>query len=159
MASRNMWIGIGIVIIVVVVAAGIYVYFTQMTSPNLTPTKFVTLYEGDQVVNGNVQYLFGSSQSSLTSPGPTLNFKVGDVVSITVYNVGTISHDWAIVNAKSDTAQVMFGAQVGSASNPIAPGSSGTDVFKVTQAGNFYYLCQVPGHVDLGMWGNVVVSA
>lgn len=158
MASRNMWIGISIVIIVVVLAAGIYVYI-QMTQPNLTPNKYVTLYEADVLVNGNVQYVFGLSQSTMTSPGPTLNFVVGDVVNITVHNVGTTSHNWAIVNAKSDTAQVMFNAQVASASNPVAPGSSGTAVFKVTQAGNFFYICQVPGHVDVGMWGNVVVTA
>lgn len=159
MANRNLWIGIGAIIIVIIVAAGLYVYFTQMTSPGLTPTKYVTLYEGDQTVSGNVQYVFGLSQSSMTSPGPTLNFTVGDVVSITVNNVGTMPHNWAIVNAKSSTATVMFGAQIASGSNPITQGSSGTVVFKVTQAGSFYYICQVPGHVALGMWGNVVVSA
>lgn len=159
MANRNLWIGIGVIIIVIIVAAGLYVYFTQNTGPGLTPNKYVTLYEGDKVVNGNAQYVFGLSQSSMTSPGPTLNFTVGDVVSITVNNVGTMPHNWALVDAKSTTANVLFTAQIASGSNPIAQGSSGTVVFKVTQAGNFFYICQVPGHVALGMWGNVVVSS
>ena len=164
MANRNLWIGTGVIVIVIVIAAGIYVYLNQSMSPGLTPTEYVTLYEGDQVVSGGVQGVIGFNQSSMTSPGPTLNFTVGDVVSVTVYNVGTTPHNWAIVNVLSDTselndtAQVMFNAQVASGSDPILPGLSETDVFQVTQAGTFFYVCQVPGDVDSGMWGNVVVS-
>ncbi len=159
MASRNVWIGVAVVIIVIIVAAGVY-YITQMPpSSSQTPTKTITLYESDTVVNGSIQGIFGFTQNSMTSPGPTLNFTVGDVVKITVYNVGTIPHNWAITNAKSDTAPLVFDAHVGSGSDPIAPGTSGTDTFTVNQAGNYYYMCQVPGHVDLGMWGNVVVTS
>ncbi len=159
MASRNVWITVAIVIIVIIVGAGVYYIMTQTPpSSSQTPTKTITLYEGDRVVNGSLQYVFGFSQDSMTSPGPTLNFNVDDIVNITVYNVGTIPHSWAIVNAKSDTATVLFNAHVGSGDNPLAPGSHGSDVFQVTAAGNYYYVCQVPGHIDVGMWGNVIVT-
>jgi len=158
MASRNLWIGVAIVIVIVIAGAGIYYYISTVAPTTPTPTRTITLYEGERVVGTSVQGVFGLDQGNMTSPGPTLNFKVGDTVKITVYNVGTTSHNWAIVNAKSDSAQVMFDAQVAAGGNPLAPGSSGTDTFTVNQAGNFYYICQVPGHIEVGMWGNVVVS-
>jgi len=158
MANRNVWIGIGIVIIAVVVAAGVYVYSNQMTSPHMTPLRNVTLYEGDQVVGGSVQGVFGLTENSMTSPGPTLNLTVGDVVNITVYNVGSIPHNWAIVDAKSNDGQVTFNAHVATGNYPLTPGSSASDIFEVTQAGNYYYISQVTGDLDSGMWGNVVVS-
>jgi hypothetical protein len=68
-------------------------------------------------------------------------------------------HNFAIVNAKSSTATVLWSAQVGSLSNPVNQGSSGSVTFTVGSAGNYYYICQVDGHVALGMWGNVVVQS
>lgn len=160
MASRSLWIAVAIAVIVVIVGATVF-YYKKMPGPTPGPTVTLTLYEGDNMTSAGLQGLFGLTQSSMTSPGPQLNFTVGDVVSITVFNTGnSISpHNWAIVNAKSDTAPVVFGAQVGSPSNPLSPGASGSVKFTADQAGNFYYVCQVPGHVELGMWGTVVVTA
>ena len=77
---------------------------------------------------------------------------------MTVFNVGTMGHNWALTNSNATDAKVLFGAQIGSGSNPIPINQTGSVVFRVTKAGNYYYICQVPGHVQLGMWGNVVVS-
>ena len=68
-------------------------------------------------------------------------------------------HNFAIVDTKSSTGTVLWSAQVGSASNAVAAGSSKSVTFTVGNAGNYYYICQVDGHVALGMWGNVKVNA
>ena len=117
----------------------------------------ITLYAGE--VNSS-QYGFGNSASTITSnPGPTLTLTSGDTVTITVHNSGTMNHNFAIVDAKSATATVLWNAQIASGSNGIAVGSSGQVTFTVGNAGNYYYICQTDGHVTLGMWGNVVVQA
>ena len=114
-----------------------------------------TIYAGEV---SSSTYGFGNSASSITSPGPTLTFTSGQTVTVTLQNVGTMSHNWAIVNAKSSTATVLWSAQIASSSNPVSPGSSKSVTFTVGSSGNYYYVCQVDGHVNLGMWGNVVVN-
>jgi uncharacterized cupredoxin-like copper-binding protein len=123
-----------------------------VSSPNVN----IELYEGEI---SSTLYGFGFSPSNLTSPGPRLAFKVNDVVNVTVTNVGQFPHDWAIVsNNQSSSAPVLFRAQIASSTDPLQHGQSGSVVFTVAQTGNFYYICQVPGHEDVGMWGNVVVN-
>ncbi len=153
--KRAIYTTIGIIIVVIIIIVGLYYATNQSGSPNVT----IQLYEGEITVNGQVHGAFGNSKDNLTSPGPALNFKVGDIVKITVNNVGTLAHNWAIVTDKSSPNSVLFNAQIGSGSNPISPGSSGSVTFKVSQSGNFNYICQVPGHVDLGMYGNVGISS
>ena len=92
-------------------------------------------------------------------PGPALTFTSGEQVTVTLHNAGTMPHNFAIVNAKSSTATVLWSAQINSASNGVAPGSSSSVTFTVGDAGSYYYICQVDGHVALGMWGNVTVNA
>lgn len=122
-----------------------------------TATVNITLYEGE--INNGANGAFGNSSSSLTSPGPDLEFHVGDVVHITVNNIGKLSHSWAIVSDKANVNTVVFNSVVKSGSDPILPGQSASTTFTVDKAGSYYYVCQVPGHVDLGMWGNVKVTA
>ncbi len=124
----------------------------NMLSPNVN----TRLYEGE--ISSSL-YGFGYSANNLTSPGPTLIFKVGDVVNVTVTNVGQMPHDWAIVsNNQSSSAPVLFTAQIASATSPLQHGQIGSVVFTVTQSGNFYYICQIPGHEGAGMWGQVIVN-
>jgi nitrite reductase (NO-forming) len=124
-------------------------------APLPPPNVSVTLYAGS--VSQTV-YGFGNSATSITSPGPTLTFKVGDVVNMTVVNVGNMPHNWALVTTNQTSAKVLFGAQIDSGSVPIEMNQTGSVVFKVAQSGNFNYICQVPGHVSLGMWGSVVIN-
>lgn len=63
-------------------------------APLPPPNVSVTLYAGSVSLT---VYGFGNSATSITSPGPTLTFKVGDVVNMTVVNVGNMPHNWALV--------------------------------------------------------------
>ena len=126
-----------------------------VTTTSTVPNVNITLYEG--AVSSNL-YGFGYSANNLVSPGPTLTFKVGDIVNVTVTDVGQLPHNWAIVSTNQTSAPVQFNAQIRSASSPLQHGESGSVVFTVTKAGDYYYICQVEGHVDLGMWGKVVVN-
>ncbi len=120
-----------------------------------TPNVEATLYAGE--ISTTV-YGFGNTSSTLTSPGPTLTFKVGDVVNLTLVNVGQMSHNWALVNANQSDAQLLFNAKIASNTVPLLANQTGSVIFTVTQAGTFFYICQVDAHVQLGMWGSVVVN-
>jgi uncharacterized cupredoxin-like copper-binding protein len=122
---------------------------------SLTPNVSITLYAGDVTLS---EYGFGNSSASITSPGPTLTFTVGDVVNVTVFNAGTMPHNWALVSTNQTSAKVLFGAQIDSGSVPIEVNQTGSVVFEVTKSGDFDYICQVPGHVQSGMWGSVVIN-
>lgn len=71
-----------------------------------------------------------------------------------------MGHNFAIVNTKTDgnTNLAFNGAQVASASNPVAPGGTGSCTFTLDKYGTYYYICQVDDHVSLGMWGTVTVT-
>ncbi len=116
----------------------------------------INLYAGEKTTS---LYGFGNSARSISSPGPTLTLTSGDTVTVTLHNAGTMPHDFAIVDAKSSTANVLWNSQVAPTSTGVAAGSSGSVTFTVGNTGNYYYVCQIDGHVALGMWGNVVVQA
>jgi uncharacterized cupredoxin-like copper-binding protein len=148
------WLFAGVIALAVAVllaASVIPGVATTSTVPNVN----IILYEG--AVSSSL-YGFGYSANNLVSPGPTLTFKVGDIVNVTVTDVGQLPHNWAIVSTNQTSAPVQFKAQIRSASSPLQHGESGSVVFTVTKAGDYYYICQVSGHVDLGMWGKVVVN-
>jgi uncharacterized cupredoxin-like copper-binding protein len=147
------WLLSGAAALAVLVLLGTAVFAGVGTgsSPNVN----VTLYAGEISTS---QLGFGNSSNAITSPGPPLTFKMGNTAKITVVNAGQMPHNFAIVNANASSAPVLFNAQIASAGNPLLIGQSGEVTFTVTQAGNFFYLCQVPGHLQLGMWGSVVVN-
>jgi len=127
--------------------------------PSIVPlaSTQMTLYAGELSTS---QYGFGTSSSNIaSSPGPTLTLTAGDTVTMTLNNVGKMTHNWAIVDSKSSTGTVLWNSQLQSASNPVSSEKSGSVTFTVGSPGNYYYVCQVDGHVALGMWGNVVVQA
>jgi plastocyanin len=117
-------------------------------------TSNVTIYAGEITM----QYGFGNSSTTITSPGPTLTFLSGQTVTVTLHNSGNIPHNFAIVSTKSVTGTVLWNSAIQSASNPLSPGSSASVTFTVGDPGNYYYICQVDAHVAVGMWGNVVVQ-
>jgi uncharacterized cupredoxin-like copper-binding protein len=124
-------------------------------SSSQTPAVNITLYAGEVSATA---YGFGLSANGITSPGPTLNFTTGEVVEIRLVNVGTMPHAFEITDAPVTGASVLFNAAIGSGSDPISPGQSGSVIFTVTESGSFYYICPVSGHAGLGMWGNVTVG-
>ncbi len=126
------------------------------TPSGKTPTVNITVYAGE--ISGS-KYGFGTSQNNITSPGPTLRFKTSDVVKLTLVNVGKFPHAFAMVNAPRTGATVLFNAEVASASNPIPPGGSGSVIFNPNSPNDqYYYICPVPGHAELGMYGSCIVS-
>jgi uncharacterized cupredoxin-like copper-binding protein len=144
-----------VVVLVLIVLASIYYYSVNQPKAVLTPNVTVTLYAGE--INSN-EYGFGFAANSLTAPGPTLTFKVGDVVKVTVHNVGTLPHSFEINTQNTTKGQALFSSEI----NPgtfISPGKSASIVFKVTEAGEFYYICPVPGHAELGMWGHCKITS
>jgi len=153
MSSKNrtgLYVAI-VVIVIVIVAVGVVIGLMNQPSANGTP---LTLYAGEV---SSAAYGFGNSASTIQSnPGPTLTLKVGTTYTMTVHNVGAMPHSWEITSEKS-TGSALFGAQIGTTST-IQPGASGSVTFTPNQAGSFFYVCVVPGHIALGMWGNVVVN-
>jgi plastocyanin len=134
---------------------------TPSSSASPTPTSSgtstaLTIYGG--MVSSSV-YGFGNSANDIISPGPTLNLKVGTTYTMTFYNAATdLPHSWEISSSKAITSSPLFGAGI-AIDSYVPPGGSGTVTFTPDQAGNFYYVCTVPGHIALGMWGNVVVTS
>lgn len=152
---RQRWLLKGSAALVVVVILGVAVLPGLNTSATQKPNVNITLYEGEI---SSTLYGFGYNSSDLNSPGPTLTFNVSNVVNMTVTDVGQLPHNWAIVNSVQAPTSVLFNAQIKSASNPLESGESGSVIFTVNQGGKFYYVCQVAGHADAGMWGDVVVN-
>ena len=113
------------------------------------------LYAGEPNAS---KYAFGSDPSNLTSPGPTLSFHVTDVVNVTVVDVGMMPHAFVVTDTPNTNGKTLFGAVIASGSTPLNPGEKGTVVFKADSAGSYYYICPVPGHVQLGMWGKIIVT-
>ena len=118
-------------------------------------TSNVIIYAGEIPM----QYGFGNSSTTITSPGPTLTFLSGQRVTVTLHNSGNVPHNFAVVSTKSATGTVLWNSAIQSADNPLSPGSSASVTFTVGEPGNYYYICQVDAHVAVGMWGNVVVQA
>ncbi len=120
------------------------------------PTVYIKLY-GDEISSG--KYGFGDTPNSLTSPGPTLRFKTTDIVEITFVNLGSKPHAFAMVYQPKTGATALFGAIIGSASNPIQPGQSGSVTFKATTPSDlYYYVSPVSGDPETGMYGSCIIS-
>ena len=116
-----------------------------------------TLYAGS-VTSGSGTYGFGLSSTDITSPGPTLTLKEGTPCTITVNNVANMPHSFEIVTSKAVSTSPLWSSGI-DLTNYIPPGGSGSVTFTPTQTGDFYYVCTVPGHIALGMWGNVKVTS
>ena len=142
---------IAVVVIIIVVVGVVAAVFLMKPAANGTP---LTLYAGEI---STTSYGFGTTASTITSPGPTLNLKEGQSYTMTVTNSGTMPHAWEITRQQA-AGSVLFGAQIAPTSF-LSPGTSGSVTFTPNEAGTFYYICPVPGHVSLGMWGTVVVTA
>ncbi len=179
------WYLLAIVLICIIVFAAIF-YAGQQKSPatnagknvlSNSPPQKITLYEGE--VNSTA-YGFGLSPNELTSPGPQLNLAQDATYTVTVYNIGTKPHNWAIIGAQwapivtngaltplkpISTTFTQFGAQIGSDADPIQPGSNGTVTFTITPDDvnqypslTYAYCSQCPQDANgYNMWGPMEV--
>ncbi len=121
----------------------------------MTPTVMITIYGGEVSAQ---KFGFGLSKGNITSPGPTLKFKTSDVVQITFVNAGKYPHAFMVTDVPKSTGNELFSAAIASGSQPLSPGQSGKIVFTPNKAGSYYYICPVPGHAELGLWGNITVT-
>jgi len=161
--SNTGWYIAAAIIIIIIVVAGVVAYlYTRppSTSSSSTGTVNITLYAG-KVANNATAYGFGNSSTTITSPGPSLTVKVGDKVTVTLYNIDTTSgHNWALVTQKNQITSVVFSAQIGSAGSPVSYNTHQSTTFTASTAGTYYYVCQVDLHdVDFGMWGTFTVTS
>ena len=152
MSKTSMYIIVAVVVIIIVVG-GILAF--MFYSPGGSEGTTRDIYVGDTPAYG-----FANSAASISSnPGPTMAFTAGQTYTVILHNVGTMPHNWAIVNTKADGAtDVLFDAKIASASNPVQQGATGQVTFTAGSAGSYYYICQVDSHVSLGMWGTVTIN-
>jgi nitrite reductase (NO-forming) len=122
--------------------------------PSQAPGVTITLYAGE--VGTSLGY--GLSANNITSPGPTLYVNYSEIVKVNLINVGIMPHAFEVTNVAATNSTMLFNSAIGSATDPISPGGSGSVTFTANQNGTFYYMCPVPGHVEAGMWGEFIVG-
>lgn len=122
----------------------------------LNPTVTITIY-GGELPDG--RFGFGFSPDDLSTPGPEIRVKQGDVVKVVFINIGKLRHGFVVTPTVSKTnPEVLFNAIVGPANDPIPPEGQGSIVFVADQAGEFFYQCPVANHGPKGMWGKFIVE-
>jgi rusticyanin len=99
---------------------------------------------------------------------PTIAVKAGTRVSIEVINADATAANGFVVVAKGSAATSMpmmsatpafSGSALWFLGNPTAAGMhAGTLSFIAGRAGNYHYLCPVPGHAQAGMVGGFIVT-
>ncbi len=75
----------------------------------------------------------------------TINATPGQTINLTLVNKGTARHTFVLKDAN-----VNIGAD---------PGQTATTTFKApSAAGTYQFICDVPGHADQGMTGQLIVK-
>ncbi|MXX20647.1 MAG: multicopper oxidase domain-containing protein [Cenarchaeum sp. SB0665_bin_23] len=97
----------------------------------------------------------------LGEPGanPTINAQAGDKLVFNVVSEGMSFHSFGVTADESGTGGLFPGSEIGTPTNPLRNGQSGTSEFIPPSEGTYYYLCTVPGHREQGMVGEIIVSA
>jgi uncharacterized cupredoxin-like copper-binding protein len=89
----------------------------------------------------------------------------GETVKFVVKNTGKIPHELVLGDEKSlkEHAEVMRKYPDMEHEDPnmakVAPGGTGTLVWKFTEAGTVNFACLIPGHYEAGMKGSIRVGA
>ena len=89
---------------------------------------------------------------------PTIEANVGDKIVFNVDNGGKSFHSFGVTAQEEGFSGIITGTEIGSASNPLKPGQSGTSEFVPSEPGTYYYICTVPGHREQGMVGQIIVT-
>ncbi len=93
-----------------------------------------------------------------------ITVKRGETVRFVVKNTGKLSHEFVLGDAESlkEHAETMRKYPDMEHADPnmtkVAPGETGTLVWKFTQGGKVQFACLVPGHYEAGMKGSIQVS-
>jgi nitrite reductase (NO-forming) len=70
--------------------------------------------------------------------------EAGQMIELTITNTGALDHDFVIEELDLDIL--------------LVSGQSETVTFVVNEAGTYEYICNIPGHQDAGMVGELVIS-
>ncbi|MBI3640623.1 MAG: hypothetical protein HY223_10010 [Thaumarchaeota archaeon] len=89
---------------------------------------------------------------------PEIHASVGDKIVFDVTNAGKSFHAFAITDSKEGPGPAIDGTIIGTADNPMKPGAKGEITFVPAKAGEYFYICAVPGHRELGMVGKIEVT-
>ena len=89
---------------------------------------------------------------------PTINANVGDEIIFDIVNDGKSFHAFGVTKDTEGWDNLIPGSEVASMNNPLKPGESGTATFVPAEAGEYYYICTIPGHRAQGMVGTIVVG-
>jgi len=98
--------------------------------------------------------------NSVSGPdhNPEIDVKVGDKITFHVTNAGKSFHAFAVTASKEGPGPAIEGTTIGTADQPMKPKESGDVSFIPSAPGEYYYICAVPGHRELGMEGKIEVS-
>jgi uncharacterized cupredoxin-like copper-binding protein len=106
----------------------------------------------------------GMADSMHFTPG-ALTIKRGETLKFIVSNDGKIMHEMVIGTMKELTehAELMKKHPGMEHDEPymahVSPGKKEELVWQFTKAGEFYYACLIPGHLEAGMIRKIVVAA
>jgi len=92
----------------------------------------------------------------------SINVDVGETVTLSVENTGTVEHDLEIVDFNPDNVQQDDSHNHGQNANTIhlhaTPGEKQTVSFTPSEKGEYRFICTIPGHQESGMIGTMDVS-
>ncbi len=94
-----------------------------------------------------------------------ITVKRGETVKFIVKSSGKLTHELVLGDAKSlkEHAEVMRKYPDMEHEDPnmakVAPGGTGTLIWKFTRAGTVEFACLIPGHYEAGMRGRIRVGA
>ena len=126
----------------------------QQPKPERTAVEII-IYGGEIEAT---KYGYGFNEDKLQSPGPEIRVKVGSTVRIVFKNIGNLPHTFAVTEERKFDAEPLWGVQLGSPTRPVGPRSEDSITFTPNRPGEYYYVCQVPGHIELGMWGKLIAE-
>ncbi len=118
-----------------------------------------------QTVNVSLKFLespdfktYAFNALSGSDRNPEIHAKVGDKIVFDVINAGKSFHAFAITDSQQGPGPAIEGTTIGTADNPMKPGDKGEITFVPAKAGEYFYICAVPGHRELGMEGKIEVA-
>ncbi len=94
-----------------------------------------------------------------------ITVRSGETVKFVVKNTGKLPHEFVLGNAQSlkEHAEMMRRYPDMEHDDPnmakVAPGGTGTLIWKFTRAGTVEFACLIPGHYEAGMKGRIRVNA
>lgn len=130
------------------------------------PAVAGTVTATGQVVEANLDFVespdfktYAFNALSGSGKNPDIHAHVGDKIVLHVKNAGKSFHAFGVTTSKEGTGPVIDGTAVGTADNPLKPGKGGDATFVASEPGEYYYICVVPGHRELGMEGKIEITA